>query len=97
MTCRAGAALAGAALSLAAPSLALAHPQASSSLPRPNALFAGPGPTHVSVTLSEASEPVGNGISVVGPSGTELSVGSVTRRGQTLRRAIEASERGRWR
>ena len=94
MTGRAGAALAVAALSLAAPSLALAHPQASSSLPRPNALLAGPGPTHVSVTLSEASEPVGNGISVVGPSGTEVSVGSVTRRGQTLRRAIETSERG---
>ena len=87
------AALAVAALGLGVPQLALAHPQALSSIPRADALLTA-GPTEVSVTLSEPGEAVGEGLSVVGPSGAEVTVGSVSQDGRTLRRAMETSERG---
>jgi len=81
------------ALALLFPSLAAAHPKAVATVPRSGAVVLDP--IHaVTIRLSEAAEPVGDGISVRGPDGHEAAHGPVTVHGSTMRREVDAEAHG---
>ncbi len=82
-----------AAVALVLAPSALAHPQAQSSRPAPDAVLDTP-PLSVSITFSESVDPVGEGIVVYGPSGEIASTAAAKLSGDTLTRVVDARERG---
>jgi copper transport protein len=72
---------------------ALAHPTLSASTPAAGARLETP-PGSVTIRLSEHGEPVGKGISVKGPDGTEAGRGSVVSSGRIMSRLVDARRAG---
>jgi copper transport protein len=89
----AAAALASVAVAGAFAAPALAHPRIAATLPAAGAVVQR-SPTVVVVRLSEASDPVGDGISVRGPDGREAARGTISTRGRTLSRRVDATQQG---
>ncbi len=85
--------LAVAGLAVLLPAGACAHPQLEATTPSAGSEL-DTAPRAVIVRLTEPAEPVGDGISVTGPSGEEVARGRVAVEGTTLTRAIEAREQG---
>ena len=81
------------ALAALLPGGARAHPQLVGTTPSANTTV-DTAPPKVIVRLSEPADPVGDGISVTGPSGREVARGPVGVSGSTLSRAIDAREQG---
>ncbi len=75
------------------PSQAAAHPRGVDTAPSADARLAR-APNAVTVRLSEPADPVGEGITVTGPDGRDVSRGSVVVTGATLSRAVDAQEQG---
>jgi copper transport protein len=90
---RAAAALASVAVAGALATPALAHPRIATTVPAAGAVVQRP-PTVVVVGLNEASEPVGDGISVRGPDGREAARGPVSTRARALSRHVDATQQG---
>jgi copper transport protein len=90
------AAVAGAALLLAllAPAVAHAHPRLASSVPSAGGGVLAGAPAAVVLRFDENADPVGQGISVIGPDGRDATTGPVERIGRTLRRPVDAHARG---
>jgi copper transport protein len=81
------------ALAALLPGVARAHPQLVGTSPSAKTTL-DTAPPKVIVRLSEPADPVGDGISVTGPSGREVARGPVVVSGSTLSRAIDAREQG---
>jgi len=75
------------------PAAAAAHPRVVDTVPSAGAELAR-SPSVVVVRLSEPSDPVGDGITVSGPDGRDVSRGPVIVAGATLTRAIDARAQG---
>jgi copper transport protein len=75
------------------PAAALAHAQLIGSDPADGALLATP-PTHLTLTFTEAVEPVGVGVLVAAPSGRPASRGAARARGRELTVDVQATEVG---
>ena len=75
------------------PALAAAHPRVVDTTPAAEARLSAP-PKAVVIRLSEGADPVGDGITVTGPDGRDVSRGPVLVSGATLSRAVDARERG---
>ena len=80
-------------LATALTGVASAHPELVATTPTAGAEL-DTAPRGVVVRLSEPAEPVGEGITVTGPSGQEVARGPVVVSGSTLTRAIDAHEQG---
>lgn len=87
------AAVAAVVVALTLPAAASAHPRAERSTPTADVVLDSAPPV-VAITFSEDVEPVGAAITVTGPSGGEVSVGSARRVGRRLSRRLEALDHG---
>ena len=85
---------AAAVVALVVPAVAHAHPRLLGSTPRPDSVLPGHVVRVVSLRFNENVDPVGAGVSVVGPDGRDVATDPVDRLGRTLVRSVDAHARG---
>jgi copper transport protein len=90
---RKGRAAAVAVCALVFPAAAAAHPRAVGSAPAADAVLTS-GPAVVQVRFDEDVDPVGDALTVLGPSGSDAATGPLRRRGRMLERTVRAGARG---